>query len=437
MTRRVAAPDPLNADVRRELADATADHTASDVEAGARVDGPTLARLIGAKTVANTALRWIPPFLPTLERAFGATTTQLTTVLGVGEAAGLSTVLVGRQLDRGRERAVMVGSLGLVALSAVIALFGTLTSFAISFFVLVLGVSNLTVAGQAWISHRVGYRWRARSIGLYETSWAFGLLLGAPIVAVLINQFGWRSPFIAVAVLSAIAAIVVAGAVPAHVPVRIEPVTATSDSAARGAIADPSAAGRERSAPITPAAWLTMVASATIAMAGLAVFVISGSWLDDAFGVSTGGVGAVAMAIGATELVSSLGSAAFADRLGKLRTTLAGIVGLSAGLAVMVAASDRLWVGIIGLLVFLFGFELAFVTSLSLVSEAMPDARGATLAVSNAVGTVARATGAIASGWLYGASGVGGTAVLSIGAAGTAAVCLLLSRRRRTAAIEP
>ena len=48
----------------------------------------TLVRLTGAKTVANTALRWIPLFLPTLERAFGATTTQLTTVIGAGELAG-------------------------------------------------------------------------------------------------------------------------------------------------------------------------------------------------------------------------------------------------------------------------------------------------------------------------------------------------------------
>jgi predicted MFS family arabinose efflux permease len=394
--------------------------TLADVVAGSNVDTRTLARLTGAKTVTNIALRWIPPFLPTLERAFGATTTQLTTVLGVGEAAGLSTVFVGRQLDRGRERAVMVGSLGLVAASALIALWGSLAAFAVSFFVLVLGVSNLTVAGQAWISHRVDYRYRARSIGLYETSWAFALLVGAPVVAVLINQFGWRGPFVAVAVASVMAAGVVALTLPAHVSTRLDPAAPTTSPP--GATA--------RSAPITARAWLVMVASATTAMAGLSVFVISGAWLDDAFGVSTGGVGAVAMAFGATELVSSLASAAFADRLGKLRTTLAGIVALLAGLGVMLVAAGRLSVGITGLLVFLLGFELAFVTSLSLVSEAMPDARGVTLAVSNAVGTVARATGAVASGVLYSVHGVAGTASLAALAALVSASCLLLSRRR-------
>jgi MFS transporter, DHA1 family, inner membrane transport protein len=393
------------------------------VDERTRVDGGTLARLTAAKTVTNVALRWIPPFLPTLERAFGATTTQLTTVLGVGEMAGLSTIFVGRHLDRGRERAVMIGALGLVGASAVLALVGTLTAFAISFFVLVLGVSNLTVAGQAWISHRVDYRWRARSIGLYETSWAVALLAGAPIVAVLINVFGWRGPFVAIAVACVLAAILVGTTLPAHQrPARLDPVDPVAAN-------DGVATAPSHSGAITLRAWLVMIGSATTAMAGLSVFVVSGTWLDEAFGVSTGGIGAVAMLFGATELVSSLGSAAFADRLGKLRTTLGGLVLLLVGLAIMISADDRLWMGVSGLVVFLLGFELAFVVSLSLVSESMPDSRGATLAVGNAVGTVARAAGAVLSGWLYGIHGIGGTAGLSAVAALVAVGSLTISRR--------
>ena len=387
------------------------------------VDGRTLTRLTAAKTVTNVALRWIPPFLPTLERAFGATTTQLTTVLGVGEFAGLSTVFVGRHLDRGRERTVMIGALGLVGASAVLALAGTLASFAVSFFILVLGVSNLTVAGQAWISHRVDYRWRARSIGLYETSWAIALLVGAPIVALLINVFGWRGPFVAIAIACAFAALLVARTLP-H-----DRSSADDDPIERVQLPEISSPTRRPpETSITGRAWLVMIGSATTAMAGLSVFVISGSWLDDAFGVSTGGIGAVAVLFGATELVSSLGSAAFADRVGKLRTALVGLAFLFAGLVAMVGA-DALWTGIVGLVVVLFGFELAFVVSLSLVSESMPDARGTTLAVGNAVGTVARAFGAVASGWLYGIHGINGTATLAALAAVVAVATLVLSRR--------
>ena len=388
--------------------------TRADATSG--VDRTTLVRLTAAKSIANTALRWIPPFLPTLEKAFGATTTQLTTVIGMGELAGLSTIGVGRHLDRGNERAVMVGSMGLVALSSVVALAGSLATFAVAFVLLILGVANFTVAGHAWISNQVDYRWRARSIGLFEVSWALALLIGAPVIAMLINLFGWRGPFIALAAGAGLAAVVVAATLP-----RPEPADHT------GGQVQPTL--RQGLRVVTPRAWATLVGSATMAMAGLSIFVISGSWLDDAFGVSTGGIGAVAVGFGAVELLSSLGSATFADRVGKMRSTLAGLLVLLVGLGVMLSAGDALAIGVAGLLVLLLGFEYGFVTSLSLVSEAMPDARGTTLALANGIGTVARAFGAIVGGWLYGRYGIEGTAALSASAAVTSLCCFTLSRR--------
>lgn len=388
------------------------------------VEKSTLATITGAKAVANTALRWIPPFLPTLEGAFGVSTTQLTTVIGVSEFAGLSTLAVGDHLDRGRERLVMVSSLGLVSISSVIALGGSLTTFAIAFVVLVLGVSNYTVAGHTWISHRVTYRWRARSFGVFEMSWALALLLGAPIIAALINQFGWRGPFVALAIAAAVAALVVAWKLPNDGLRSIETTGVGSDEHPDGALSD-----LARRTPLTATAWLVVSGSALMALAGISVFVISGSWLDDAFGVSTSGIGVIAMALGAIELLASTTIVAFADRIGKLRSTVAGLATLGLGLVVMVLAGDEVAIGVGGLLIFLLGFEYGFVTSLSLTSEAMPAARGATLAIGNAVGTLARGGGTILSGVLYGAYGIGGTAALSGCAAAASLTCYLFSRR--------
>ncbi|MET0662364.1 MAG: MFS transporter [Ilumatobacteraceae bacterium] len=399
----------------------------------------TLTTITGAKAVANTALRWIPPFLPTLEAAFGATTTQLTTILGASEFAGLSTLAVGDHLDRGRERAVMVASLGLVTMSSLIALTGSIVSFAVAFVVLVLGVTNYTVAGHAWISHRVVYRWRARAIGIFEISWALAMLVGAPVVAVLINRFGWRGPFVALAIGSLIAAFVVALVLPSSPPRSIATPTGTAtptgiptptgtgngtDLHPDGALSD-----LRRRPRLTARAWLVVGGSALLALAGISVFVISGSWLSDSFDVSTSGIGVVAMGFGAVELTASTSIAAFADRLGKVRSTLAGICTLVVGIGLMSIAGDRLAVGVVGLLVFLLGFEYGFVTSLSLTSEAVPEARGATLAIGNAVGTFARGGGVIVSGVLFGAFGVGGSLALSACAAAASLACFLLSRR--------
>lgn len=374
-----------------------------------------LIRLTAAKAVANTALRWVPPFLPVLEKAFGATTGQMTTVLGVGEMSGLSTAAVGGQLDRGRERAVMSLSMLAIAVSSLVSLVGTTFTFAVGFVMVVLGVANCTVAGHAYISHRVAYAERARSIGLYETSWALALLVGAPIIAGLIAMFGWRGPYVALALTATAAAALVW----------------RSTESTRPAPADGDPAPAPGIKAITPSAWAVIVGSALLAMAGLSVFAISGSWLDDAFGVSTGGLGAVAMGYGAIELLASTGSAGFADRLGKFRSTLGGIALMTGGQAVMTLADQTLWVGVVGILLFLCGFEFAFVTSLSLVTEAMPAARGTTIAVSNGVGTVARGSGTIASGWLFGIHGVEGTLTMSAVAAVSAAMAFVISRHTR------
>lgn len=378
-----------------------------------------LTRLTVAKTVANTALRWIPPFLPELQSAFGASTRQLTTIIGVGEMAGLSTIGVGRHLDRGRERLVMTLALVCISIASLVSLVGTTFSFAIGFVLVILGVANCTVAGHAYISHRVAYARRARAIGLFETSWALALLIGAPVIALLIARFGWRGPFVMLAIGSAFVAIM---------------LWRSPDDLALGGATVPRPDSASLAASISALngrAWSVVIGSATLAMGGLSVFAISGSWLDTAFGVETGGLGAVAMGYGAIELLASTGSAGFADRVGKLRATVGGILVMLAGVAVMSMADSTLWVGVVGMLTLLCGFEFAFVTSLSLVTEAMPEARGTTIALANGVGTVARGTGTIASGWLFSVHGIDGTLTLSACAATIALGAFVVSRRVR------
>ena len=367
-----------------------------------------LAVLTGAKVVSNTALRWVGPFLPTLERDFSTSTGTLTGVMGVCELGGLSTVASGPALDRGHERRIFVLGLLAVAASSLVALGGTVETFAISFALLVLGVSNLTVAGHAWIGHRVPFAGRSRAIGVFEMSWAIALLVGAPILAVLIASFGWRGPYLLLAGTSVIAAVAVGRLVSAGAPRR-----------------------RDRAAahpPLPRSAWAPMVASAATAAAGLGIFVVSGAWLDDAHGLSTGGLGLVAAGFGVVELVSSGSVAGFGDRIGARRSVLIGLVALGAGVVTMLTSGDSRTIAIVGLLVFLTGFEFAFVSSLTLVTEAAPLARGRAIGISNALGTVARASAVVASGQLYEASGMTGSLLMAATAGGVALVATIAAR---------
>lgn len=323
--------------------------------------------------------------------------------MGVCELGGLSTVATGSALDRGHERRVFALGLSAVAVSSVVALGGSVTTFAIAFAILVLGVSNLTVAGHAWIGHRVPFAARGRAIGAFEMSWAVALLVGAPIIALLIDGFGWRAPYVALAAAGALAAVAVARFVAPGDPVRREAAPPRS--------------------PLPRTAWAPMIASAATAAAGLGTFVVSGTWLDEAHGLSTGGLGLVAAAFGLVELGSSGTVAAFGDRIGARRSVLVGLGVLGVGVATMLAADASRVVAIAGILVFLTGFEFAFVSSLTLVTEAAPMARGRAIGLSNAFGTVARAGAVFVSGQLYEAAGMSG----SLAMAGTAAAVALVA----------
>jgi predicted MFS family arabinose efflux permease len=291
-----------------------------------------------------------------------------------------------------------------VAASSLVALGGTVTTFAVSFLLLVIGVGNLTIAGHAWIGHRVPFAGRGRAIGTFEMSWAVALLVGAPIVALLIRLAGWRGPYVALAIATLAATAVVQRAV-----------------APTGA----AAATRHRDdGPLPATAWRVLLGSAAIAATGLGIFVVSGTWLDDRYGVSTGGLGVIAAAFGAIELMSSTTVALAGDRIGTRRTTMVGLVGVLAGLATMTTAGSSRALAVAGLLVFLAGFELAFVSSLTLLTEAAPAARGKAIGIGNAIGTVARATSVATSGQLYEHFGIRGSVVLS-GAAACVALGLI------------
>ena len=374
-----------------------------------------LARLTAGKAVANTSLRWIPFFLPTLALAFDASTALLALILGVAEASGLSTLVAGRWLDAGRERFVIIVSLLAIGAACVIALVGTVPAFAAMAVLLGAAAGYVTVGGHAWISARVPFERRARFIGIYEMSWAMALLVGAPIVAGLIGLFGWRGPFIAAALAAVVAAVGIATIDDGQIDTGDSPTPSELDIHA-----EVTAVSERLGSDV----WIVIGVSAAVSMAGLTTIVVAGTWLDEVLGVSTAGIGLVAMLFGAAELIASTSSSALADSLGKRRSMQFSVICVLAGLAIITQTGESLLMGVIGLVVFFLGFEYSIVTSFSLVSEALPSARGRAIGVGSAISTLTRGIGVVAAGFLYERFGISGPAVLSICAAVAAIVFL-------------
>ncbi len=381
------------------------------------VSAPQLARLTAAKAIANTALRWPPFFLFELEAAFNTDTSTLTSILGVAEMTGLITLFVGSQLDAGRERRFMTGALALISVSALASLTGSLAVLAGAFVALGCGSSLMTVGGHTYLSQRVPAATRSRYIGTFEVSWASALLIGAPVVSILLTRFGWRAPFIAIAIAAGLFTVITARDSDTPPTERVARQTNQTDDSQRS---------------LDARAWMLIVASGAISIAGFATIVITGTWLKDDFGLSTERIGALVFALGAAELVASVGSATFADRLGPLRTTQIALGAAIGGATVMSQAGGSLALGFVGLFLFLLGFEYSIVTSFAFVSESAPSARGKALSINNAFGTLLRGAGAVASGFLYEAFGVRGSVALTIVAAVVAVVLLVVARSPRS-----
>jgi MFS transporter, DHA1 family, inner membrane transport protein len=383
---------------------------------------PLAAMTIG-KFLLNCALRLPYVFLPDLSRGLNLSTAETGRLLGLGELVGLSSGLIGRDLDHGRHRRWSIVGLTSAGVGcAVLAVFGVKWALLAGFIGIVFGVSVYTTAGHSFLGDQIPVERRGRAIGLFETSWAVALLLGAPICALLIRTFSWVTPFAVIGLLALGAVPILRVRMDAHTEMRnLEKVAHAAGEG--GAIS-----------------WLAVTSVVTCSLlltfAAVVTFSSFSPWLEDRHGLRTGGLGAVAFGLGAMELFGSLGTAAFADRIGQRRSIAIGAVVTAMGSAVLITIGSTSKVAaIVGILILFGGYEFGYVSLISVLSEVGGRKRGTIVAANNSLVTVTRAIGAGAGPWLAGPNSVdfGRVQVIVIVLAlSSAAAATLGGDRRRT-----
>jgi predicted MFS family arabinose efflux permease len=261
---------------------------------------------------------------------------------------------------------------------------------------------------------------------LTELSWSVAFFAGVPAAGFLIGRFGWRSPFLALALLGA------AGLITVRALFAVTPGAGTN-----GAVADRKGGHRESYKAVlrSPAALAGIAVILAVSMSNELVNLVFGVWLEDSFGLKLAALGAAAAVIGVAEFGGESLVVATVDRLGKIRAL---VIGLAAnGLAVLLlplAGGSRL-TALAGLALLYLTFEYTVVSLLPVMSEILPRARATLLAFYAASFSLGRAVGALFSPHLY---ALGFTAV-ALAAAGLDAVAflLLLRLRRLTAGPRP
>jgi predicted MFS family arabinose efflux permease len=320
-----------------------------------------LAFLTGMRLIVNTAARFVSFFLPAIGRGLGVPLERAGDLISLRWAAGLPAPLFVGALSRGRPRRNLVGvGLGLFGCGALFtAATGVFAGAVIGFILMGIAKPLYDVSSQAYVADRVPYQRRGRYLGIFELTWAGGLLVGAPVTGWMIRRAGWSSPF------WAIGAVLICG-------LFVLPRTLGRDTGdVRGA------GGRLRLD--RPSAALLLTAGLYAAAAEL-MFVVLGAWLEDSFGLSLVAAGGIAVFIGVAELSGEATTVLFADRIGKRRSVFAGIAIAAAGFGGFSFLHDSLVAGVGATMVAYFGFELAIVSGIPYASEIHPHARARFLA---------------------------------------------------------
>lgn len=365
----------------------------------------TLARL-----AANACYRFSGPFLAIIASGLDATISQVGVAIAISELTGLASPTIGRLVDRASHRASMsIGLAGTAVGCTIAALAPSTWWFALGVTVMVLTRQSFDIGLGAWIAAHVPYQQRGRIVGLTETSWALGLLVGVSSMGVLTAVVGWRAGFgLGIAAVVVLCAVVVSR-VDASRPAR-------ATGARRGSVR-----GR---------GWLVVAAMFVLMTSAQSLFVTFGPWFEQRFGFDAAMLSALGFALGAVELVASTTSARRTDRWGKERSVALGSLLIVPGALLCVAGDSSVALAVAGTALWLLGFEFAVVSMLPMATHLAPESPGTGLGWVLGAGALGRSIAAVAATAAYERGGIGAPAAIGAACA-VACACLVAAHAAR------
>jgi len=381
---------------------------------------PTTARswlpvILVARTSLNVSFRIVYPFLPSIARGLDISLAAASGLVTLRQVAGLTAPVLGPLADLRSRRSIMELALLIFSLAGLLlAGLGTLPAAAIAFALFGLAKILYDPTMHAYVGDTVPYPERARAIGLVELAWSGSWLIGVPAAGFLIERFGWRAPWAALFGLGLLSLAITR----IWLPVGRRPQSRVER---RRAIAMLLATWRDLLRRRRVVALLLISLLMTTAVE--APFIVYGAWLETDFGLSLSTLGLASIAVGLAELGGEFGTALLPDRLGKRRSVLLGLVGLTASLLLLPALARLGLVAALGGVVLVtLSFEFAIVSLLPLVTELVPEARASLLSLNMTAFSLGRILGAVMGGWLW--QGQAGAIALN---AVAGAACALLA----------
>lgn len=375
------------------------------------------------RLLLNTGKRFIYPFGPAVSRGLGVQLSEITPIIAMAQITGLSSLIFGPLADRRGYRLVML--LGMTSLTVGMFSAGLLATYrSVMFGVFMAGLAKAIFdpAIIAFAGEKVPFAKRGRTIGLLEISWAATALITLPLVGLLIDRFGWRSPFWAIGGLAAVGM----AALYAVFPVTL---AASRD----GGVARHADFQRFTERPVAGA----LVFAFCLNAASDNIFVVYGAWMEANYGLSVTALGLATTVIGGAELCGEGLAATFADRVGLKRSVIGGIVLSGFGYGMLPYISVDLGKALISLFLIFVTVEFSIVVTISLFTELAPGSRATLMAGYLAAASLGRVAGAMSGGLLWGFGGIQTVALSSAGVTAVGAAVLVWGIRDWLPAIPP
>jgi MFS transporter, DHA1 family, inner membrane transport protein len=354
------------------------------------------------RLVLNTARRFAYPFAPVFSRELAVPLTAVTSLIAVNQATAIVAMFFGPAADRWGYRLIMI--IGLAMLSAGMLAAGVFPLYSVILVTLILaglGKSLFDPALQAYVSEQVPFHRRGTVIGILEFAWAGSTLIGIPCVGLMMEKFGWRSPFFVMGILGLLGIVTLTLLFPAQ--------TRSSQGREHRVAMRTAWQQLTRQRPALGALGFAFFVSA----ANDNLFVIYGAWLEKSFQLSIVALGFGTTAIGAAELLGELLTATLADRMGLKRSVAGGLILCILSYAVLPLLGQTLPSALTGLWLIFLTFEFTIVCSLSLCTELLPGNRATMMAGFFAAAGAGRVVGAFSGGTVWLAGGILATAVVS------------------------
>jgi DHA1 family inner membrane transport protein len=340
-----------------------------------------LAILFSAVVIVGTGIQMGSALFPALSRLMGVPVETVTLLVSVWAFTGILSPLFGLPSDRyGHTVFVLIG-LGAFILGNLLSAIAPTFSALLVFQVLVgLGYAVFNFSASAVVGDVFAYKTRARAMGIVRVAVSVAALVGVPAATAIADWATARGSFGTVGGLGLVVLAVALALLPKLS--RQEAKTQATEVKA-DLLQTVMGIARQRSAMVGLLAVLAWAAIPT------GLFIYLAAWLEQTFQLTQAQVGLTFSMAGVGALIGNALTAAWADRLGKKRSAVIGLLVLSVT-AMALPRSSILAGVLIGLIVFFAALEFSFASFSTLMTELAPTGRGTLMSLvslANGIGT--------------------------------------------------